>query len=137
MATIADLGARAKRASRVLATASTTAKDAGLHAAADLLVDRTNDILDANAADVATADDAGTTATVVDRLRLTAARVARLIAARALPVTASPSQAAGGTCASDRMISTSSPFSSWVTSGAWRPLMRQPTQLSPMLVWTA
>src|SRR6266536_2772024 len=40
MATIADLGARAKKASRVLATASTTAKDAALHAAADLLVDR-------------------------------------------------------------------------------------------------
>ena len=44
--------------------------------------------------------------------RRTAARVARLMAARALPVTASPSQAAGGTCASERMISTSSPFSS-------------------------
>ena len=75
MATIADLGARAKQASRVLATASTTAKDAALHAAADLLVDRTDDILAANALDVRTAEDAGTTSAVVDRLRLTSARV--------------------------------------------------------------
>ncbi len=65
--------------------------------------------------------------------RRTAARVARLIAARALPVTARPSQAAGGTWASERMMSTSSPFSSSVASGLWLPLMRQPTQLSPML----
>jgi glutamate-5-semialdehyde dehydrogenase len=78
MATIADLGARAKQASRVLATASTTAKDAALHAAADLLVDRTDDILAANALDVTTAEEAGTAATVVDRLRLTGARVAAM-----------------------------------------------------------
>src|SRR2546421_5317594 len=78
MATIADLGARAKQASRVLATASTTAKDAALHAAADLLVDRTDDILSANALDVTTAEDASTASTVVDRLRLTSARVAAM-----------------------------------------------------------
>jgi glutamate-5-semialdehyde dehydrogenase len=78
MATIADLGGRAKQASRVLATASTTAKDAALHAAADLLVDRTDDILAANAVDVTTAEQAGTTSTVVDRLRLTSARVASM-----------------------------------------------------------
>src|SRR5438105_8438466 len=78
MATIADLGARAKQASRVLATTSTTAKDAALHAAADLLVDRTDDILAANALDVTTAEDAGTASTVVDRLRLTSARVASM-----------------------------------------------------------
>ena len=35
---VADLGARAKAASRVLATASTEAKDAALAAGADLLV---------------------------------------------------------------------------------------------------
>jgi glutamate-5-semialdehyde dehydrogenase len=78
MATIADLGARAKQASRILATASTTAKDAALHTAADLLVDRTDDVLVANALDVTAAEDAGTTATVVDRLRLTSARVASM-----------------------------------------------------------
>jgi glutamate-5-semialdehyde dehydrogenase len=74
-APVAELGRRAKAASRVLATASTTAKDAALVAAADLLVQRTSEILDANAADVARAEAAGTASTVVDRLRLTPARV--------------------------------------------------------------
>jgi glutamate-5-semialdehyde dehydrogenase len=74
-APVAELGRRAKAASRVLATASTTAKDAALAAAADLLVQRTPEILDANAADVARAEAGGTASTVVDRLRLTPARV--------------------------------------------------------------
>jgi glutamate-5-semialdehyde dehydrogenase len=52
--------------------------DAALHTAADLLVDRTDDVLVANALDVTAAEDAGTTATVVDRLRLTSARVASM-----------------------------------------------------------
>jgi glutamate-5-semialdehyde dehydrogenase len=72
---VADLGRRAKAASRILATASTPAKDAALEAAADLLVRGTDDILSANASDVARAEEAGTAATVVDRLRLTPARV--------------------------------------------------------------
>src|SRR5919202_281038 len=72
---VAELGRRAKVASRVLATASTPAKDAALAAAADLLVQRTAEILEANADDVARAQTAGTTTTVVDRLRLTPARV--------------------------------------------------------------
>ena len=46
---IAELGRRAKAASRVLATASTAAKDDALRAAADLLVDRTDEVLAANA----------------------------------------------------------------------------------------
>ncbi|HVL05320.1 MAG TPA: glutamate-5-semialdehyde dehydrogenase [Acidimicrobiales bacterium] len=72
---VAELGRRAKAASRVLATASTPAKDAALEAAADLLVRRTDEILEANGSDVARAEEAGTAATVVDRLRLTPARV--------------------------------------------------------------
>jgi glutamate-5-semialdehyde dehydrogenase len=72
---VAELGRRAKAASRVLATASTPAKDAALAAAADLLVQRAPEVLDANADDVARAEAAGTAATVVDRLRLTAGRV--------------------------------------------------------------
>jgi glutamate-5-semialdehyde dehydrogenase len=75
MSAVAELGRRAKAASRVLATASTSAKDAALDAAADVLVRRTSEILDANASDVARAEDAGTSPTVVDRLRLSAARV--------------------------------------------------------------
>ena len=89
---LATLGQRAKAASRALATASTEAKDAALHAAADLLVSRTGDIVAANAEDVARAEAAGVTATVVDRLRLTDARVEamatglRLVAGLADPV---------------------------------------------------
>ncbi|MDQ3758153.1 MAG: glutamate-5-semialdehyde dehydrogenase [Actinomycetota bacterium] len=72
---LTELGRRAKSAARVLAGASTAAKDDALRAAADLLVERTDDVLRANAADVARAEEAGTTATVVDRLRLDARRV--------------------------------------------------------------
>ena len=74
-ASLADLGQRAKTASRALATASTAAKDDALRAAADLLVDRADDVLRANAEDVARAEKAGTTATVIDRLRLNSARI--------------------------------------------------------------
>ena len=73
--TIADLGRRAKAASRQLATASTAVKDAALLAAADLLVDRAGDILEANARDISTAEEGGTSPTVIDRLRLTEARI--------------------------------------------------------------
>jgi len=72
---MAELGRRAKAASRVLATASSETKDAALSAAADVLVQHTAAVLHANAADVARAEAANTSATVVDRLRLTAARV--------------------------------------------------------------
>ena len=72
---IAELGARAKAASRVLATASTEVKDAALLAAADLLLDRHVEILSANADDVAAAESDGRPTTVVDRLRLSDARL--------------------------------------------------------------
>ena len=75
MASIAELGARAKAASRVLATASTAAKDGALRAAADLLVERSPEILAANVDDVGRAEGEGVSATVVDRLRLSHARV--------------------------------------------------------------
>src|SRR5207302_4568130 len=74
-AAMAELGRRAKAASRQLATASTAAKDAALEAAADLLVDRAADVLEANAADVGRAENDGVTATVVDRLRLDRSRI--------------------------------------------------------------
>jgi glutamate-5-semialdehyde dehydrogenase len=89
---VAELGRRAKVASRALALASTAVKDEALRRAADLLVDRTEDVLSANASDVARAEANGTSATVVDRLRLTAARVEamadglRQVAALADPV---------------------------------------------------
>jgi glutamate-5-semialdehyde dehydrogenase len=77
---MSDLGRRAKTASRVLATAPTSAKDAALQSAADLLLDRSQEILEANAVDVRRAETSGTTATVVDRLRLTPARVESMAA---------------------------------------------------------
>jgi glutamate-5-semialdehyde dehydrogenase len=72
---IVDLGRRAKAASRVLAATDTEPKDAALHLAAELLVEQADRILEANAADVATAEEAGRTATVVDRLRLDEGRI--------------------------------------------------------------
>jgi glutamate-5-semialdehyde dehydrogenase len=92
MSAIADLGARARAASRVLATMSTEAKDTALMAGADLLVERTDDLLAANAEDVERETAAGASPTVVDRLRLSADRIAgmagglRQVAALADPV---------------------------------------------------
>ncbi len=77
---IADLGRRAKAASRAVATASTEAKDAALQAAADLLVERQAEILDANAVDIDRETAAGISATVIDRLRLSEARVQAMAA---------------------------------------------------------
>ncbi len=74
--TVADLGRRAKAASRILATASTAAKDAALHQGADLVVQRAGDILAANAADVEAAAAGGMEPGPLDRLRLTEARIA-------------------------------------------------------------
>ncbi len=72
---LADLGRRAVRASQQLAGASAAAKDAALMAAADLMARSEQDLISANTDDVARAERAGTTPTVVDRLRLTPARV--------------------------------------------------------------
>jgi glutamate-5-semialdehyde dehydrogenase len=73
-----ELGRRAKQASLALALASSRTKDAALNAAADLLVERTPEILSANASDVGRADDGGVAPAVIDRLRLSEARVAAM-----------------------------------------------------------
>ncbi|HYG95058.1 MAG TPA: glutamate-5-semialdehyde dehydrogenase [Nocardioides sp.] len=67
---------RARAATRVLRTLPTDTKDAALTAMAEALVERTEEILAANAADVDAAAAAGTPASVLDRLRLDPARVA-------------------------------------------------------------
>lgn len=77
---IAELGRRAKVASRLLATASTAQKDAALLAAAEALVGATTPILEANARDIARAEADGVSPTVVDRLRLDEKRVASMAA---------------------------------------------------------
>ncbi|MYH93798.1 MAG: glutamate-5-semialdehyde dehydrogenase [Acidimicrobiaceae bacterium] len=89
---VAELAARAKAASRAMAAASTAVKDAALHAAADLLVTRADQICAANAIDVERAIAGGTPAPLVDRLRLSIDRIdamaggLRQIAARPDPV---------------------------------------------------
>jgi glutamate-5-semialdehyde dehydrogenase len=72
---IAELGHRAKAASRELAIAPTASKDAALLAAADLLSDRAPDIVAANVDDIERAERAGLAATLIERLRLTPSRV--------------------------------------------------------------
>jgi glutamate-5-semialdehyde dehydrogenase len=89
---IPELARRAKAASRAMATASTTAKDDALLAAAELLEARAAELIEANAADVGAAEAAGTAPGLVDRLRLTPERIAgmagglRQVAALADPV---------------------------------------------------
>lgn len=89
---VAEQAARAKAASRLMAAAPTAAKDAALLAAADLLVVRADEICAANATDVARAEADGTPAALVDRLRLSPARIEamadglRQIAARRDPI---------------------------------------------------
>ena len=75
MTTLHELGQRAKQASLVLALAPTGTKDAALLAAGDLLVESTDEVLRANASDVEQARAAGVSSTVIDRLRLSPARI--------------------------------------------------------------
>ncbi len=73
-----ELGHRARKASRVLARTSSAARNEALLHAAELLEQRVENILAANADDVARADRAGADDTTMDRLRLDRARVASM-----------------------------------------------------------
>jgi glutamate-5-semialdehyde dehydrogenase len=77
-AAVVDLGRRARTASRALAGVTTADKDAALFVAADLLVERTPEILAANRRDLDAAEAAGVVGTPLDRLRLTEDRVAAM-----------------------------------------------------------
>ncbi len=72
------MGQNAKRAARKLATASTADKNAALLKMADSLDNNAQAILDANAKDVELAIENGTRESLIDRLRLTEARIAGL-----------------------------------------------------------
>jgi glutamate-5-semialdehyde dehydrogenase len=72
---VAESAERARRASRGLALATRVQKDRALHAMADALGEAEQEILAANAEDITRAEDAGTPANVVDRLRLTPERL--------------------------------------------------------------
>jgi glutamate-5-semialdehyde dehydrogenase len=91
-ATVAEICAAAKRASRTLATLGSDVKNAALAAIADALVERTPEILEANARDLEAGREAGLSAALLDRLALDAKRIvaiadgARRIAALPDPV---------------------------------------------------
>jgi glutamate-5-semialdehyde dehydrogenase len=70
-----ELGRQARAAARVLATAPGARKNAWLREAAAALEKRCGEILDANARDLAGAEQAGLTSAQLDRLRLTPDRV--------------------------------------------------------------
>jgi glutamate-5-semialdehyde dehydrogenase len=73
---VADVCARAKQASRVLAVLDTATKNAALEAMADELGRRSAEILEANARDMNTGQEAGFHPGLLDRLKLTEERLA-------------------------------------------------------------
>jgi len=87
--TMREIGRRAREAARKLALAPSSAKDAALAAMAKMIVARTDEILAANAEDVAEAKAQGATAAFVDRLALDRERIASMAdgckVVRALP----------------------------------------------------
>lgn len=74
------LGQRAKAAARHLAMLTRAQKDAALHAVADKLQERQDAILEANAADMEAARATGTSASLLDRMLLTPARLMSICA---------------------------------------------------------
>jgi glutamate-5-semialdehyde dehydrogenase len=72
------LARRAREASRILALATRATKDTALQAMAEALEGSTDAVLAANADDVRRAEEAGTPAHMIDRLRLTPERVAAM-----------------------------------------------------------
>jgi glutamate-5-semialdehyde dehydrogenase len=74
--TVPEVCEAAKRAALVLGSASTEAKNAALEAAARLLGERSGEILEANAADLADERAAGLSPALRDRLALSEARIA-------------------------------------------------------------
>jgi glutamate-5-semialdehyde dehydrogenase len=80
-AVIREVAAKAREASYELAVAPRSVKDAALHAMADALLERADEVLAANAADVARAEASGSPANIVDRLTLTQERLDGIAAA--------------------------------------------------------
>jgi len=75
---VAETCAAAQRATGVLGSASTEAKNAALGATARLLGERVGDVLEANAADLTDERAEGLTAALRDRLTLSAERIAAI-----------------------------------------------------------
>jgi glutamate-5-semialdehyde dehydrogenase len=70
----------AKRAARELQTLSSAVKDAALAAIADALIEATDEILSANARDLEAGEASGLAEALMDRLTLTAPRIAEIAA---------------------------------------------------------
>jgi len=75
---LAEIGRAAKAAGRIVARSSSRVRNAALMCAADLIDERSDAILEANAADLDRARTGGADATSLDRLRLDAHRVASM-----------------------------------------------------------
>ena len=75
---ILEMGRRARAAARQLSILSSDAKNAILHRIADALVAESPAILTANAEDIRLAEQRGLSAAMIDRLRLTEARIAAM-----------------------------------------------------------
>ncbi|WP_328529317.1 glutamate-5-semialdehyde dehydrogenase [Nocardioides sp. NBC_00368] len=80
-ALIREVAAKAREASYELAVAPRSVKDAALHAMADALLARAEEVLEANATDVARAEASGSPANIIDRLSLTPERLDGIAAA--------------------------------------------------------
>ncbi|MCA9520885.1 MAG: glutamate-5-semialdehyde dehydrogenase [Myxococcales bacterium] len=78
VALLDEIGRRARAAARILPTLSSETKDRCLRRIADKLLAEHDGIAEANERDLAAARDAGLTGAMVDRLRLTSARVASM-----------------------------------------------------------
>jgi glutamate-5-semialdehyde dehydrogenase len=75
VASVAEICAGAKRASRTLATLGSDVKNRALEAIADALIERTPEIIEANARDLEAGHEAGLAPALLDRLALDAERI--------------------------------------------------------------
>ncbi|MDQ3371993.1 MAG: gamma-glutamyl-phosphate reductase, partial [Actinomycetota bacterium] len=75
---VADVCLAARDASHALAMLDSATKDHALHAIADALVLRTDEIVEANAGDLEAGREAGLSAALLDRLALDGRRVAEI-----------------------------------------------------------
>ncbi len=79
-ASVADICASAKRASRTLATLPSGVKDAALEAIAVAIEERSDELLEVNARDLEAAREGDYGAAFLDKLRLDRARIASMVA---------------------------------------------------------
>jgi glutamate-5-semialdehyde dehydrogenase len=76
--TVAEICAAARRASRTLATLGSDVKNGALEAIADTLIERTPEILEANARDLEAGREAALSPALLDRLALDSGRIAAI-----------------------------------------------------------